>query len=264
MDSEPKGFFASIPQSCTNFGFYKQAVNQPIKKALIYIFLILLIAAVLMSIGNIIRINKFIDEGKDWALKNVPEISIVNGKTQVKVPQPYIVWKDENFIFLIDTTGQNIAIDTAFKAGAILTQTKLIMKQDELRTQQYELAQFPNCTVNKETITRWSKIGQTVIWIILPIGTYFYLLFAKWFQIMLFSLFTLSLNNSMKTNLKYSQLLKLGIYALTAPIILDIIYSLVGRPNPIFIWVYIAVYIIYLTMAVKHQKPLENINQSPF
>jgi hypothetical protein len=264
MDSEPKGFFASIPQSCMNFGFYKQAANQPIKKALIYIFLILLIAAVLMSIGNIIRVNKFIDEGKDWALKNVPEIRIVNGKIQVDVPQPFTVWKDENFIFLIDTTGQYTSIDTIYKAGALLTQTKLIMKQDELRTQQYELSQFPNVTVNKDSITRWSKLGQTIIWIILPIGTYFYLLFTKWFQIMLFSLFTLSLNSSMKTNLKYPQLLKLGIYALTAPIILDIIYSLVGRPNSIFIWIYITVYVIYLTMAVKHQKPLENINQSPF
>lgn len=257
MDSEPKGFFASIPQSCTNFGFYKQVANQSIGKSLKYIFLLLLIAAIVMSIGNIIRINKFIDEGKEWALKNVPEIRIVNGKTQVDVSQPYTVWKDENFIFLIDTTGQHTLIDTAFKAGALLTQTKLMMKESEFQTRQYELSQFPNFTVNKESITRWSKIIQTAIWIILPIGTYFYLLIAKWFQIALFSLFTLSMNNTMKTNLKYPQLLSLGIYTLTAPIILDIIYSLVGRPNPVFIWVYIAVYIIYLTMAVKHQKLID-------
>jgi hypothetical protein len=254
MDSEPKGFFASITHSCTDFRFYKVAVSQPISKSLKYIFLILLIAAILMSIGNIIRINKFIDEGKDWALKNVPEIRIVNGQTQVDVPQPYTVWKDENFVFIIDTTGQYTSIDTAFKAGALLTQSKLIIKESEFQTRQYELNQFPNFTVNKETITRWSKIGQTIIWIILPIGTYFYLLIAKWLQIVLFSLFTLSMNNTMKTNLKYPQLLKIGIYALTAPIILDVIYSLVGRPNSIFIWLYIAVYIIYLTMAVKQLK----------
>ncbi|MFB3894714.1 MAG: DUF1189 domain-containing protein [bacterium] len=264
MDTEPKGFFASIPQSCTDFQFYKEVAVQPMKKALLYIFLILLIAAVLMSIGNIIRVNKVIDIVKNWEIKNVPEIRIVDGKTQVDVPQPFTVWKDENFIFLIDTTGQYTSIDTIYKAGALLTQTKLIMKQDELRTQQYELSQFPNVTVNKDSITRWSKIGQTIIWIILPIGTYFYLLFAKWFQIILFSLFTLSLNNSMKTNLKYPQLLKIGIYALTAPIILDIIYSLVGRPNSLIILIYIAVYVIYLTMAMKQFKPQDNGSQLPY
>jgi hypothetical protein len=264
MDSEPKGFFASISHSCMDFGFYKQVVKQSIGKSLKYIFLLLLIAAIVMSISNCIRLNKFIDVGKDWALKNVPEIRIVNGQTQVEVPQPYTVWKDENFIFLIDTTGQNTSIDTAYKAGALLTQSKLIMKESEFQTRQYELTQFPNFTVNKDTINKWAKIAQVGIWILIPIGTYLYLIIAKWFQIALFSLFTISLNGTMKTNLKYPQLLSLGIYALTVPIILDVIYSLVGRPNSIFIWIYIAVYVIYLTMAVKHQKPLENINQSPF
>lgn len=264
MDSEPKGFFASISHSCIDFQFYKEVVNQPISKSLKYIFFFLFLTAVIMSIGNIIRLNKFIDEGREWSIKNVPVISIVNGKALVDVPQPYTVWKDEHVIFLIDTTGQNTSIDTAFPIGFLLTQTKFIMKQDELRTQQYELSQFPDFTINQQSIIRWSKIIQTAIWFILPIGTYFYLLIAKWFQIMLFSMFTLSLNNSLRTNLKYPQVLKIGIYALTAPIILDIIYSLVGRPNPIFIWIYIAIYAVYLYLAVKQLKPQDTTTQSPF
>lgn len=257
MNSEPKGFFASIPQSCTNFEFYKQVVNQSIGKALKYIFLLLLLVAIAMSINTVIKLQKFIKEGQIWAEKNVPEIKIVNGKTQVEVPQPYTVWKDENFIVMIDTTGQYTSIDTAYRAGALLTQSKLIMKQSEVEIREYDLSQIPQLVINKDTISKWAKIAQVIIWIVIPIGTYLYLIVAKWFQIALFSLFTLSLNNTMKTNLKYPQLLSLGIYALTGPLILDLIYAIVGRPNPIFLWIYIAVYVIYLFMAVKHQKPTE-------
>ena len=251
--------FSSIPQSCINFGFYKEVVKQKIGKAILYLFLLLLIVALVMAISYGVKIQKMVNEGKELALKYVPEIKIINGQTEVSVPQPYTVWKDENFIVLIDTTGQYTSIDTAYKAGALLTRTKLIVKESEFQSRQYELSQFPPFTVNKTTIEQWAKIAVVVIWIGLPIGLFIYLIVAKWFQIFLFSIFTMSLNNMMKTNLKYSQLLSIGIYALTAPIILDTIYAITGRPNPIFIWLYIGIYAIYLVMAIKSQKPQNSI-----
>ena len=254
---------AAIPQSCMNFKFYKEVAQQKVWKSILYLFLLLFIVAIILSINYGVKVQQVINEGKEKAKQYLPEIRIINGQAQVDVQQPYTVYKDETFIFMIDTTGQYTAIDTAYKAGALLTQTKLIFKESEFQSRQYELSQVPNLVINKQTIDQWAKIAVVVLWIALPLGLYLYLIFVKWFQIVMFSLFALSLNNTMKTNLKYAQLLSIGIYALTAPIILDLIYALVGRPNSVFIWLYIGVYAIYIFMAIKSQKPQNSVPHLP-
>ncbi|MCX7918793.1 MAG: DUF1189 domain-containing protein [bacterium] len=264
MDGKPQGIFNSIPQSCFNFKFYQEIAKQKVWKSILYLSLLLLIVALILTVYYGTKLQQVIYEGNKIAKQYLPEIRIVNGQAQVNVQQPYIVYKDETFIIMIDTTGQYTSIDTIYQGGMLLTQNSLIVKESELVSRIYELSQFPDMVINKQTIEQWTKIAIIVLWIALPIGLYFYQIVVKWLQIFIFSLFTLSLNNTMKTNLKYSQLVNIGIYALTAPVILDLIYVLVGRPNPLFIWLYIIVYAMYLFMAMKNLKAQDNVSQIPF
>ena len=180
----------------------------------------------------------------------LPEIRIEDGTVSTDAQEPFII-QEKDFIFIINTTGKKITIDPSYKQGILLTKNKLIHKQSEIETRAYDLSKIKSFTVNKEAMERWRKIISRFTLPILLVSLFPYFVVVKLIQILLFSLMALVMNTATRANLKYENLFNISLFALTPPVLLATIFTLVGLKIPLFGLLYIVVYIVFLIGGIR-------------
>ncbi len=235
-------FFEALLRSCTDFKFYKEIFFQPFGKTLRYLLLLALFATLAIGIRYSFTINKFMHEGLKWVEQNIPRIEIVDGLAKAEVDQPFVKKYDE-FVFIIDTTDQIKEISKEYKSGLLLTKDRLIIKNDEIRSQDFELKNIKNFILDQKTLEKWKKF---LVYIIIPFMVamqFFYFIFAKAVQVLLASLVVMVA----RPLFKFTNILNICIYALTPVTVLGLIITL-SSPKPIpFFWIiYMGMYIAFI------------------
>lgn len=250
---EKIGFFAKLIKSFTSVDFYRHVKSQPFATAFKYLLLFLLIITIALSVRfSFILLNgtNFI---ADWISTNIPEITIRNGEVSSPAQQPYIKGTND-FVFILDTTGQTTQIAPEYRAGILLLKNKIVHKQSEVETREYDLSRTPYFVLNKAIVDR---IKSIFVWITIPlmvIFLYLYYITAKLIQALIFSLLTLIINAVSKSKITYGGLLNIGIFTLTLPTILGTIVDIIGLRMPFFWLIYTGIYIIYLVIMTVGSK----------
>ena len=246
-------FFINLWRSVTNFRFYKEIAFQRISKSIGYFFLfIFLITLVLSMKFSTVLIQGMGEVSKELG-DRLPEIRIENGVVSTDVQEPFVI-EEKDFIFIIDTTGKKTTIDPSYKQGMLLTKNKLIHKQSEIETREYDLSKIKSFTVNKEATERWRKALSRFAFPILLISLFPYFVGVKLIQILLFSLIALIVNTATKASLKYENLFNISLFALTPPVLLATIFNLAGLKVPLFGLLYVAIYIVFLIGGIRSCK----------
>ena len=247
-----KKFFQEIVKAINDFKFYKQIKDFEMAKGMKYIFLLVLLMSLLLTIRYIYDLGRGLDIAIDWARQNLPVIEIQNGVVSADVRQPYKII-EEDFALIIDTTGEVTSLDE-YQRGILLMKNRVIYKESDVKTETYDLLNIQTLRIDENFM---KALRKNAVWIISPfmlIFLYIRFCLAKFFHIFIFSAISLITSSIVDIKLSYKQLFNIGIYAITPSVALGTILGILGIQPPFFGIIYSGLYIIYLIIAVLNCK----------
>lgn len=243
-----KTFFQEIGKSISNFKFYKEVKDFRMSKGMGYIFSLVLLITIALSIRYSYDFKRGLNIAIDWARQNLPTIQIQNGIVNVDVKQPYKV-QAEDFAVIIDTTGEITSLDE-YKRGILLMKDKIMYKESEVKTESYNLSGIQSFMLDENFL---NKLKKNAVWVLFPfmvIILYIIFCIARFFQLLLFSIISVAVSSIAHIKLSYKQLFNIGIYAITPSTILGALLAIFGIQVPLFGIIYSGLYIIYLIIAI--------------
>jgi hypothetical protein len=243
-----KEFFQEIGKAIRDFKFYKEVKDFQLQKSMKYIFFLILLITLTLTVRYSYDFRKGLNIAVNWALQNLPPIEIQNGIASVDVRQPYRI-AEEDFALIIDTTGGITSLDE-HKKGVLLMKNKVMYKESDIKTETYNLSNIESLKIDENFL---NSLRRNATWILFPIMFIFlYIGFciARFLQILLFSLISVATTSISNIRLNYKQLFNIGIYAITPSTVLGALLALFGIQLPLFGIIYSGMYIIYIIMAI--------------
>lgn len=269
--------------------FYRSIASQSFARSFGYLVLLLLLTSAVLSAKITFNARIAIQKSLEWINTELasripeflPEINIKNGEVSSPAKQPLIYeWKDSAFV--LDTTGTITSL-SKYKSGILIMEHALMIKHTEnnkTQTEEYDLSKIKSFKIapgekkgefiilsfeqrsfslTQKDIEMLSDIVGKVIFPVVTIAFFLYFLFAKFLHLFLFSLLSLIVNTVTDTKLKYDNLLNIGIFALTPPVIFSALVLVLGLniAAPFVFLLYIGLYSLFLVMAISECK---NIN----
>jgi hypothetical protein len=250
------GFFVQLKESVVRPKFYANIYNQGFGKTFKYLFLLFLITFIIggmfFSFSFLTGVDKVIAEVQTKA----PDFVLADGKLQVSGQQP-LVYDEGNTKVVVDTTGKTTVESLSSNAGNyVLITEKEVVTQQGLRHQSYKFSDFP-IEFNKDMLMEKLPYLKSIL-IIIGVFAFIFGLIGRLFWALVLSLGALVLDASLKTKLKYSKLYNICVYALTLPIIIELIKNNALANFPYFSIVYWGVGLIYVYLALKAIKQEEH------
>lgn len=219
-----------------------------------YLALLIAIATVVVTLQVQIASVVAMKIGGPWLKQHVPEIHITKGLASSPVKQPY-VFEEHGFGFVVDTTGVTRDLDPKYKQGVLLTKSELVFRKSDVETRRYSLAKSPDMVVNETTIDAMLTTIRQWLWVIVGLGVFFGLWVVKLVQIFLWSLVGLLVAHLAPRPLAYRAIWNLAIYALTVPLVFDLVKGFLGWHIPGLGLFSLAIYAGYLTWGILVQGP---------
>ncbi len=174
----------SVLRSCTDFRFYKEIFTQPLGKALRYLLFLAILVTLVLGIRYGIGLSRFSQKTLNWIEENAPYIEISGGVVKADVEQPFLK-EDKDFVMIIDTTGQTKEIDKKYRTGILLKKDKLIIKQDEIRTQEFDLSKIKSFKLDKTAFAGIHKFLVSALIPFMVLLQFIYFFTAKIVQVLL-------------------------------------------------------------------------------
>lgn len=268
---EKLNFWEKISRSF-NASFSKEAIKWSLKEGFKYFSLLILLITIGLSLWYTVslylttrgfpqRAERFFSE----ELKNFPELKVENGEV-FSTKDPFLkewIFEGEKVALVIDTAASKEDVISgkyiSYRGGIFILKKEIISKSIEAGERE-KIESFPlpedskfNIILNPQKgnlvriegeggtfelttskITRWLKIISILLFPFLSIILFIFNFIANILRLVFFSIISLITNGIAKTNLKYSQLLNIGIFALTLPLILETFVELTSIEVPFF------------------------------
>lgn len=224
--------FKKFIKSFSDFRVYNSIRHEKLSRSFGYLILLALFVGVIFSIVVSVKTNNSIDNTIELLQSDdMPNISVSNGILNVDMDEPFILNKDNEFIFIVDMTDKYTLNDlVGYSMGYLVTPERIIINQAGSPPMPLEFKDLRDFNVDKDSVLdildsyRGLAIGFIVFLII--IGT----IFLKLFESFIISIIGLVFNSILKKNLSYNELYKIGIYALTLPSIIILLINSLGFP----------------------------------
>jgi hypothetical protein len=250
--------FAKFYGAISSFRFYRFVIYERSAATIRYFLLLIALASLAVTVRLELKLLDASAEVAQWMIAHLPPITIKDGRVSSPVPQPFILKDDKVGVFILDTTGKILRIDSTYDRGFLLTQDKLIFKQPrggrDIAT--LNLSQVKELQVNPKTIEAWRKFFYWVSFPFVYFALYLQEGLGKLAIVLLFSLSTLSLTRRYSLHLSWAQTLILGIYAFTPVVVYEIFLAITGMNEftvnvagsdiPPFLLISLAIYVIFL------------------
>ncbi|MDF2890202.1 MAG: hypothetical protein K0R80_569 [Clostridia bacterium] len=245
-------FFYQVKESVIDFKFYKHIKDNRFAKSFLYLFLLLFIIYSMLTVRNYLLVKSVMEQTALEVSQNMPEFELKNGKFSFEGEMPFYVSSSTNELFVIDTTG---AVDEKVLQGAvsgILITEDAVHIKNNIQQQTLNFADMKDAEFDKEKLIEllpsfsWLVLIAMLIWFVFVVAGQ--LIFA-----VILALIGLAISSSLNTDLKYKHLLNFSIYALTLPMLIDLLVDIAGLPIPqiIFFMIYAAIAGLYLLFAIK-------------
>lgn len=250
-------FFEQMITAIYKFQSYPKLIMQKFGKVLCYLLIFTLIIAIVNAIPFIVGYKKI--GGFSGAIKKyVPEFSIENGKFQCET----VDYTDEimGVKIYIDDNEDVSDIDVGNFSFYLIADSDKMIISNGIQKQVIEFSQFKNDNFNKSMLIDLfsNKKVKIAIFTIFSITTLFSLCFSTLFGLLVLSLLSVLINVCLiHADIRYTDILKLSVYARTFPSILLIIISLSGfAGGSILYW---GLLITYIYLGLKNIKKQEAI-----
>ena len=219
-----------------------------------FVYLLLLLAVCM--IVPIVRIDRGISEFMDNEAPNIiaqiPAISISDGEVYIDEPQPYYIrepWFGGKLV-VIDTTGDIASPDEAGVA-VLITKTEAIIGGGDSEVRTYGFQSIDNFTLDRDDIASWlatiDKVAAPILYVVavlvsFALGTILALIYAA---------IGLLFASWLESDTTYDELLRLAAIALTPPIIIMTLLSLVQIDVPLAGLWYLLMAMGYLFFGIR-------------
>lgn len=251
-----------------NKAFYQDVGARWKGIGLMQMLLVLILTWLVVDIKGTVSISGYISSGqaaKD--LKDIPPITLKDGKASSPVEQPYVV-KDTagRAIFVMDTTGQYKApSDVPGGTQLLLTDTDLIQVDASGRVQTTPVKIFGDMKVDKDWFISWIETFRNLL---LPVGwpvTFLFFWAYRLVMALVFAALGLLIAMGFGAKLSYGTLLRLTMMAMVADVYIGMIERLTNFDIGCAGWfVGHALSLGYLVYAIKVNASLQNEGRSKF
>jgi len=245
-------FLRTVVSLCGGFRTYRAVRDVPLSSALKYLLkLIALLGSVLM-LSFIPWVLERTDEFATWVDQNFPAFRIQDGQVVADVEQPYYSG-DNNFRFILDTTGTVTNADPAAAYGMLVGATDITLwvsatnpPNAAVQSRHQPLRGFPDGAVNgayfRKLIREFLWVGMPIAWVLLILLG----LLTCLLQAYLFSAVASFAERSLPAPLTMTQLLSVALHAVTPAAIIFTVYKLL-RIEGLNLWlIYLIGYGIFL------------------
>lgn len=260
-------FFVRAYKAITNFETYTQFAIEPISKAIKYLAILVLIFSIIVTTIYITSFKSKISQGVSYLKENIEDINF-NNKTLSYNNGEYSIYNDDKNmipIIIVDTSEEPNIEEYRNKVklydyGFILLKDKIeIFISTQSNEKQFTTMQYSDYNIDnmsKEEIL--NNLNNPIICVYLGIAV-FIVEFIQYFIYILLNAVVLAVMGQLlamilKLKMKFSETYRMGIYALTLPTILELIYIILNNTTGLviqyFSWMYTTISYIYICVAI--------------
>ncbi len=233
MDESNLGFFSRLYYSITSFDKYRYFLRQSTSKAVVYLLLITMFIAVIVSVQAGIQSGKIIDDIITGISGKIPDFQLADGKLEVNGKMPIII--DDGTTPIIIDTSPNVdeKILDGYDSAILITSDKIISKS-YVNKSVTDLSQFKGMVINRQMIQQSLPLIKPFVNIaIVFVGIF--IVCGKFITALIVSLFGMIINSARNTRLTYRSIFKISVYSMTLPLILGAVLDL-ALPQFLFKW----------------------------
>lgn len=257
-------FFTRVYKAITNFDIYSKFAEESLSKAIIYAMILTMIIALIISLNYANILSGKLQQGTNYLNENIQNINLTNGIFSFNNNQYTNYENEENIIpIIIVDTSENPDIEeykkkvNLYDIGLIILKDKILLPTAEkgifnsLVYSDYNIEDMNRdeilTAINSKTIYAYMII---LIFIAEFINEFINILFNAVMLAIMGQLIALFL----RLRLKFVAALKMGIYSLTLPTILLLLYVLINSRTGFvienFLWLYTTISYIYIVIAM--------------
>ncbi len=278
MEIKEKNFFKKVWTSIRDFEGYEEFAAGKVTKAIKYLLLLTLIFASIISLIYTYKFYSIIQEVKSYVSENVEEISLIDGKLNIKSEEKIEIINENSIVqaIIVDTSenaNKNEYIEKIkpYNTGIIFLSDKMVVVSDLLTREgniEYQKLIDTNIEGKEEFLQILDIkgfIGSYVVFFITMV-IYVFTIYAisNLVDSVILGALGYFFSRIIKLRLKFKATYNIGAHALTLPIILSLIYviinTLTGFEIKYFQWMYTSISYIYVVVAILMIKA-EIINQ---
>ncbi len=264
-NTEKMNFFNRIVTSIKDFDKYQIFAVEKTSTAIKYLCLILIIFSIIISCSFTYELNQFLDRGKSFFNENIDDIYYKDGELDVNGGKEVIFYTDLDILptIHINTNEENID-NIGDDEGIILLKNKMIIKNDAIGQnieynyndllEAYEITEFDkNAVIDFAKNFNMSKLYINFIFIT---SIYLFILYfiSTLMDVIMLAVLGYILARMISIRLKFKATFNMAIYALTLPIILNLIYIVVNTFTGFYVkyfqWMYTTISYIYMLVAI--------------
>ncbi len=247
-------FFKKVWYSITKFEQYPAMATEGLPRAIKYLLTLMVAVTIFVMIGSLMQMKQTIDSLSQYIEQNIPDFTVADGKVEMNIDQPI---KIENVQYsgidkiivnpLAETTEQKeqseneetiVGVTIFFFKDEIILKSKI--DDDNVTKQNYTYSEFVAnytgeniSTFNKAQLVEYlTSQGMTRYYVRYGLSAFVYLFLINIIYALLDALeiailgwFTTTLA---RIKIRFVAIYNMAVYALTLPVVLNIIYIVVN------------------------------------
>ncbi len=239
------GFFKSFWYAITNFEKYKEFAFNNSLNVFKYVVILLLLFSIIITFSLVVPIINAFNNSMDYFKNEFPDLTYSEGKLTVDSEEPiYLEDKDLDAVIVVDTNATEeekakyIEEQKVHATSILIFSDELVVKTAALTAYSiYEYTQLDDSigvdTFNKQDILN-NFTGNQSYKVYISIYLFVFVLILLTYTVMLFidivilSILAFIISKIYKVSLRYSNCIKISVYALTLPLLLQLIYVYVN------------------------------------
>jgi len=268
MEIKEKNFFKKVWTSIRDFEGYEEFAAGKVTKAIQYIITLTLIFAAVIVLSYTYKFSTAIQETRNYIDQNIEQIKYENGKMQITANSPIIIEDQKGIIpvIIIDTNeninkSEQIQKLKSYNTGLLLTSDEAVLVSNILGREEsisYSSILKENINSKQDVLELLSTKNMMYTYVFFA-ATIFVYLFIVYFASHIVDIIVLAVLGYLfariiKLRLRFKATFNIGVYALTLPMILNLIYIVVntftGFEIKYFGWMYQAISYIYVIVAI--------------
>ena len=273
MEFEKRGFFKKLWYSIVNIEKYPEMATEGVGRAISYLFKIVAILAIVLSIWMTYETYETVGKGVDYLQNYFPSFSYEDGNLTVESEEPITISAEQSGVgkIVVDTkTDSEEQINQYLndigenESGIVILKNKALLKTPAIAgsisydyKQTFDNMQFTQFT--KQDVINYANGNQIVtlyISMFLTILLYsiiMYFITTLWYVVMI-SIVGYITSWMLKIKMRYVAIFNMSVYAITLSVLLNTIYLIINMFIPFtisyFQVMYVAVATIYLIAAI--------------
>lgn len=271
-NNEKVSFLKRAYLAIKDFEYYGVFGAENVSTAIKYLLKIMLIFVIIIAGIFIYQFHTYFEEGLTYFKDHIEELHFIEGKLEINQGEKIEIQNDHSILpyIAIDTDANEEEIQdytkkiSGYETGILILEDKIVYKNELLSQameyhykdimQNYAISQFDKQGV-LDFVLQIDKVSLYIsIFIVMTIYLYIIYLASTFIDVVMLAVLGFIVGRIAGIKIRFKATFNIGIYALTLPLLLNLIYivvnSLTGFTVQYFSWMYTTISYIYVIVAI--------------